>query len=240
MAIGWTKVRGFLGLLLYSRALKANHHKVEELWQSDGSSVAIFRLVMPIKLLKLLLQCLGIDNKDSRKERSRTTKLPPIRELFDVFVSNCKNGYSLSKYDTIDDKLEGFKRRCSFRQYLQSVIPSKRNSFRQYIPSKRNIPLLNTLLCNFQLTVLGTIRKNKAEFPLKLLGTIRKNKAEFPLKFTEAKHLNLTLVSYVPKRKKNVLLISSLYHDDTVDETTRKPAIIMDKAEYSIIEHSAM
>ncbi|KAJ8970981.1 hypothetical protein NQ317_003852 [Molorchus minor] len=39
---------------------------------------------------------------------------------------------------------------------------------------------------------------------------------------------NLTIVSYIPKRKKNVLLISSLHHDDEVDQNLGKPQIILD------------
>lgn len=56
----------------------------------------IFRLV--IKRFKLLLRCLGFDNKDSHEEWRRSDKLSPIRELFNISVSNyCKNGYSLSE-----------------------------------------------------------------------------------------------------------------------------------------------
>ncbi|UYV81736.1 hypothetical protein LAZ67_20002158 [Cordylochernes scorpioides] len=37
-----------------------------------------------------------------------------------------------------------------------------------------------------------------------------------------------TLVSYVPKKRKSVILISSMHHDNKCDETTGKPDIIMD------------
>ncbi|KAJ8960119.1 hypothetical protein NQ314_006100 [Rhamnusium bicolor] len=36
-----------------------------------------------------------------------------------------------------------------------------------------------------------------------------------------------TLVSYIPKRKKNVLLLSTLHHDDSIDQQTGKPEIVM-------------
>ncbi|KAJ8945190.1 hypothetical protein NQ314_009305 [Rhamnusium bicolor] len=35
-----------------------------------------------------------------------------------LFVDNCKNGYSLSKYVTVDERLEAYRGRCSFRQYI--------------------------------------------------------------------------------------------------------------------------
>ncbi|XP_035214470.1 uncharacterized protein LOC118188202 [Stegodyphus dumicola] len=47
-------------------------------------------------------------------------KLAPIRNVFKKFVENCKNVYSLGEYVTIDEKLEPFRGRCSFRQYILS------------------------------------------------------------------------------------------------------------------------
>lgn len=38
---------------------------------------------------------------------------------------------------------------------------------------------------------------------------------------------DLTLVSYVPKQNKSVVLISSMHHDNKVDITTNKPDIIL-------------
>jgi hypothetical protein len=39
---------------------------------------------------------------------------------------------------------------------------------------------------------------------------------------------NLTLVSYVPKKNKAVLLLSSMHHDNNVDTETGKPNIVLD------------
>lgn len=39
---------------------------------------------------------------------------------------------------------------------------------------------------------------------------------------------DMTIVSYIPKRNKNVLLISSLHHDDMIDAETKKPEMIID------------
>lgn len=37
-----------------------------------------------------------------------------------------------------------------------------------------------------------------------------------------------TLVSFIPKRNKNVLILSNLHRNDKIDENTQKPDIIMD------------
>lgn len=38
----------------------------------------------------------------------------------------------------------------------------------------------------------------------------------------------MTIVSNIPKRNKNVLLISSLHQDDNIDEEMGRPDIIID------------
>ncbi|KAJ8943576.1 hypothetical protein NQ314_009701 [Rhamnusium bicolor] len=104
--------------------LKANRLNLEELWKSDGSGVKMSRLTMSTKRFKFLLTCLRFDNKQTREERKKIDKLAPIREFFDLFLGKCKTGYSPSKNVTIDEKLEGFRGRCSLRQYIPSK-PSK-------------------------------------------------------------------------------------------------------------------
>lgn len=57
--------------------------------------------------------------------RKKEDKLAPIRKVFDAFVTNCRNAYTPFYYVTIDNKLEAFRGRCSFRQYL----PNKSNKY---------------------------------------------------------------------------------------------------------------
>ncbi|KAJ8941987.1 hypothetical protein NQ314_010211 [Rhamnusium bicolor] len=47
-------------------------------------------------------------------------KLAAIRAIFDIFVTNCKNGYCLSAYLTIDEMLAELRGKCNFRQYIPS------------------------------------------------------------------------------------------------------------------------
>lgn len=239
------EMQACLGVLLYAGVMKANRLNVEELWRSDGSGVEIFRLAMSIKRFLFLLRCLRFDRKETREARKSVDKLAPIRELFDLFVNKCKTGYSLSEYVTIDEKLEGFRGKCSFRQY----IPSKPNRYgikifalsdaktfytsnlEVYVGlqpdgpykesnspdavvvrlcdviknSGRNltldnwftsVPLVETLLKDFKLTVIGTIRKNKRELPVEFSSPTHRVGASM-FGFTK----NCTIVSYIPKKK---------------------------------------
>jgi hypothetical protein len=81
------------------------------------------------------------------------------------------------------------------------------------------------LLKDHNLRLLGTIRKNKKEIPPQLVQT--KNKAINTSIFCFRKEM--TMVSYVPKKGKVVLLVSTMHNDDKIYETTqelRKPEII--------------
>ena len=70
---------------------------------------------------------------------------------------------------------------------------------------------------------------------LTLVGTLRSNKAEIPAEFQKDKRrsvlstvFGMTLCLHVPKKGKAVILLSSLHHDgEIVDDETRKPEIIM-------------
>lgn len=105
--------------------LKSSRVNMEELWNSNGTGVELFRLTMSMYRFKFLLQHIRFDDVDTREERKQLDKLCPIRELFELFVSNCKHAYTPFKYVTIDEKLEAFRGRCGFRQY----IPSKPNKY---------------------------------------------------------------------------------------------------------------
>lgn len=71
----------------------------------------------------------------------------------------------------------------------------------------------------------GTIRKNRSELPPQLLTS--KNRPVKSSKFVYT--ADTSLVSYVPKKGKNVVLMSTLHGDGRIsDQEHHKPEIIMD------------
>ncbi|XP_055352694.1 piggyBac transposable element-derived protein 4-like [Paramacrobiotus metropolitanus] len=82
------------------------------------------------------------------------------------------------------------------------------------------------------MTLIGTIRKNKAEVPLQFLP--HKDRAVYSSLF--GYHEQYTIVSYVPRARRAVILLSTLHHDSEIDETLvnndgkqlNKPEIILD------------
>ena len=76
-----------------------------------------------------------------------------------------------------------------------------------------------------KLALVGTIRRNKPELPPILLQA----RARAILSSTFAFTKTHTLVSYIPRRGRNVLLLSTKHRSpDVSDEMKRKPVIIKD------------
>ncbi|XP_036828296.1 piggyBac transposable element-derived protein 4-like [Oncorhynchus mykiss] len=84
---------------------------------------------------------------------------------------------------------------------------------------------LGQRLLERNLTMVGTVRKNKAELPPALLQSKGRQVLSSRFAFTPT----ATLVSYLAKRNKNVLLLSTLHAEpDVSDRRDRKPALILD------------
>ena len=83
--------------------------------------------------------------------------------------------------------------------------------------------LAQTML-RHRITLVGTLRKNKRHIPLEFLNLRYRDEHTSLFGFGNG----CTLVSYIPKKKKNVLALSML-HNDKIDGDTgaaRKPDIV--------------
>ena len=85
-----------------------------------------------------------------------------------------------------------------------------------------SIPLADKLLEN-NISYVGTLRKNKKEIPNNFLPEGKKNVFSSIFGFNKEK----TLVSYVPKVNKAVILLSTEHHDKKITENDCKPEIII-------------
>ncbi|KAJ8707787.1 hypothetical protein PYW07_011464 [Mythimna separata] len=87
-----------------------------------------------------------------------------------------------------------------------------------------SVTLMNDLAKDHKISGVGTMRKNKKEIPPCFID---KNRPEYSSQFGFSD--TATLVSYVPKKKRSVVLISSLHSAAEIDESTnekRKPSIV--------------
>lgn len=86
-----------------------------------------------------------------------------------------------------------------------------------------SIALVKKLLA-LETTYVGTIRKNKPQIPKRFQPSTKRPELSTVFGFTS----KMTLVSYVPKKNRAVLLVSFQHHDNEVHENTKKkkPEII--------------
>nr|XP_022900753.1 piggyBac transposable element-derived protein 4-like [Onthophagus taurus] len=266
-----TEIKAFIGLVYLAGVYHANRLNLKELWSTEG--IERFRRTMSLKRFHFIMRSIRFDDRETREERKHVDRLAPIRGIFEEFVKNCKKSYSLSENITIDEKLEAFRGRCQFRQY----IPSKPSKYgikifalvdsklfytynmeiyagqqpdgpyklsnkpvdvvkRLVVPihnSGRNVTIDNWFT-SYDLVDYLTQKR------LSIVGTLKKNKPQIPFEFKKIKdravassifgfQKDCTLVSYVPKQNKNVILLSSMHFGNTIDKNTgkkQKPEII--------------
>ncbi|XP_032688336.1 piggyBac transposable element-derived protein 4-like [Odontomachus brunneus] len=111
------EIRGFIGLLYLLGIYHASRLNLNEIWDSNGGGIEKFRMTMSQKRFQFLMHSLRFDDRDSRSERR---SVAPVRTIFEKFVENCQQNYSLGANVTIDEMLVGFPGRCSFKQYIPS------------------------------------------------------------------------------------------------------------------------
>ena len=86
-----------------------------------------------------------------------------------------------------------------------------------------SIPMAEELLKPpYNLTIVGTLRKNKREIPPELLQTKKRTERSSMFCFDQ----ELTMVSYVPKRNKMVVLLSTMHERPSLAYPSRKPEVI--------------
>nr|XP_023011791.1 piggyBac transposable element-derived protein 4-like [Leptinotarsa decemlineata] len=115
-----TEIKSFIGLLYLVGLYKGGRLNSEELWDTEGNGVEIFRLTMGLKRFRFLFRSIRFDNRETRDERKNNDRLASIREICEMFVTNSTKCYSLRANVTIDEKLEAFCRKCNFIQYIPS------------------------------------------------------------------------------------------------------------------------
>jgi hypothetical protein len=86
-----------------------------------------------------------------------------------------------------------------------------------------SVPLAKELQAK-NLTLIGTLRKNKPEIPIEFQSNKNREVGSSMFGFQDG----LTIVSFVPKYNKAVLLLTSKHNDSQVDNQTGKPIVILD------------
>ncbi|UYV68941.1 hypothetical protein LAZ67_6001730 [Cordylochernes scorpioides] len=119
------EIKALLGIIYFLGVMKANKLNTDDTWARDSTGFELCRIAMSENRFRFLLRVIRFDDKATRNERPHQDKLAAVRLILDTFVKNCQKHYSPSEYITVDEKLDAFRGKCNFRQY----IPSKHNKY---------------------------------------------------------------------------------------------------------------
>lgn len=97
-------------------AMKCNKRSLDDLWKIDRLGCT-----MSVNRFRFLLRCLQFNDIHDINVSRLIDNMSHIRYVFDSFVFNCKNAYSVSKHCTIGVKLQPFQgHNCPFKVTLPS------------------------------------------------------------------------------------------------------------------------
>ncbi|CAJ1064709.1 dual specificity protein phosphatase 26 isoform X1%2C partial [Xyrichtys novacula] len=172
---------------------------------------------MSRKRFHQILRAMRFDDKMQRRARFKNDKLAPIRSLWDMWRHRLPLLFNPGSEVTIDEQLLPFKGRCSFKQYM----PKK--------PAKYGIKIWTAADVSTSYAWKVSIYTGKSgearELPPQLLNLKGRDVLSSVFAFTN----NTTAVSYMPKKGKNVLLISTKHRQPAVEEgPKKKPKMITD------------
>lgn len=115
------EIKGFIGILLMAGVLKISRSNTSQIFEHvKHTGVDAIYLTMSEQRFKFLLRALRFDDIRDREDRAKIDKLAPIREIFDLFLTNFQNFFVPSAEMTLDEQLLAFRGRCPFRQYIPS------------------------------------------------------------------------------------------------------------------------
>lgn len=83
-------MKDFLGILYLAGVLQGGHQNLSDFWTTDGLGIDIFRIAMSQKRFRFLIR---FDDCTTRQERCNTNKIAAVREIFALFLKNCKLHY---------------------------------------------------------------------------------------------------------------------------------------------------
>ncbi|TWW71426.1 hypothetical protein D4764_17G0009090 [Takifugu flavidus] len=228
-----TDLQAYLGLLILAGVYRSRGEAAASLWDAE-SGRPIFRATMPLKLFHTYSRLLRFDDRESRPARRVTDKRAAIREVWDKWVERLPYLFNPGPDVTVDEQLVPFRGRCPFRQYMPSK-PAKYG-----IKSWVACDAKSSYAWNMQIytgkPTSGCPEKNQGMgVVLDVTEGLRGHNVTCDNFFTSyelgqqlLKRKITMVVSYLPKKNKNVVL-STLHRDsDISDRGDRKPVIILD------------
>ncbi|KAF2882634.1 hypothetical protein ILUMI_23533 [Ignelater luminosus] len=213
---------GFVGLLILVGVYKSHNEGITNLWNvEDGRP--LFNKTMSKSRFSTISQCLRFDNAEARKRNRDPDKLSPIR----AFLNDSDRPYENL---TVDEQLLTFRGDQRERNQGKRVAldmtkgleTSGRNVTTDNFFTSLNLP---KEMKKKNLTLLGTIRKNKPELLQELVTTLGRDVYSTKFGYQD----KAMLASYCQKKGKIVTLLLTMHDSGQISETEKKkPQMIID------------
>ena len=111
------ELKAFLDCLLFIGISKSRHESLEQLWSGEIGR-PLLRATFSLQRFQMLMRFIRFDNKETRQERGERDKLAAFREIWELFLSKCRQCFIPGANVTVDEQLVGFRGRCKFRVYM--------------------------------------------------------------------------------------------------------------------------
>ncbi|KAK7130472.1 hypothetical protein R3I93_019962 [Phoxinus phoxinus] len=251
-----TEVEAYLGVLILAGVYKSRNESTQ--WD-DHTGRPIFRATMPHRNLQKFISNVRFDDRLTRPGHYRDDKLAAFRPIWDKWLYRLPLLFNPGVDVCVDEQLVGFRGRCIFRQYIPSkpakygikiwvtsdvstsyawkmqiyagksagCAPEVKQGQRVVRDMTDGLEGHTVTTDNFftSYALAEELLKKKKELPPHLLQT----RARAPRSSEFAFRKTTTAVSYVPKRGKNLLLLSTKHREPAVSgEEHQKPVMIMD------------
>ncbi|EFN83004.1 PiggyBac transposable element-derived protein 4, partial [Harpegnathos saltator] len=110
------EIKAVIGLFYYAGARKDSNVDVHDMWNKKHG-LTVYRCTMSRNRFSFLCMCIRFDDK---KTRNKNDRFAPIRDIWNIFIENCRNCYNIGKKTTVDEQLLSFRGRCVFRMYIKA------------------------------------------------------------------------------------------------------------------------
>ena len=111
------EIRAFIGLLTLTAFMKDNHVSTDDLFNPTFSG-ARYIAVMSKERFEFIVRCFRMDDKTLRPTLRPNDAFVPARNVWEMFIKQCRNNYIPGSEVTIDEQLIGFTGKCPFRIYI--------------------------------------------------------------------------------------------------------------------------
>ncbi|KAJ8877104.1 hypothetical protein PR048_021556 [Dryococelus australis] len=218
-----TEMNALLGLLVLCYIFKSSRESLNSLFSTGITGRPILRCIMLEKKCHILLRAMRLYDKSTHLVREENDPAAPISDIYKAIVKNFMSNYSIGAFACVAETLVPFRGRCHFQMYMPKkaarhglklvcITDSNSSMYDSYIytgkgpysshpkseghSQKHNICGVTV---ENGLTVTGTLRGNKPQIPAEFLPQKDRPVNSSLYGFTK----ELTLVSFVPKKKKS-------------------------------------